>query len=279
MDALPQIPLRVVRASGRAPRVALLAACAVLTVGGALRLVSPPAARTIRTVAVGPRGYVAQEGLAQRFAMAYLTLQPGREDVRNRRLAALGFADPQVAEDRAGRVIRRVVSTVVLAAVPEGGGVVRVTVGIDDGQDWTYLAVPVRSASGRLSVPTSPAVVGPPPVESDPLAPSEDEVQDSGLKQVATRVVGHYLAGDRSDLEADLVAGASPALPAAGWRLATVDAVTWVVPSRRVAAVVETTGPAGLRLTFRYELAVVRRGGRWLVSAVFTTPNPKEQTR
>lgn len=279
MDTLPQIPLRVVRASGRAPRVALLVSCAVLTIGGGLRLVSPTPARTVRVASTGHGPYTAQEGMAQRFAIAYLTLTPGGEDARDRRLVALGFADPQVSGDRSGRTARRVVATVVTSVVQEGGDVVRVTVGVDDGHAWSYLAVPVRSASGRLSVPTSPALVGPPPVEPDPLGPTEDEIQDPSLKQVASRVVRHYLAGDRTDLDADLVRGATPTLPVAGWRLVAVDAITWAAAARRVAVVVEAAGPAGLRLTFRYELAVVRRSGRWLVAAVFTTPNPQEQIR
>jgi hypothetical protein len=277
MRPLATVDLRRVRLAGRVPRVALLTTCAVLTVGGGLRLFSRAPQPIVRSATSTAAPAVAEIGLAQRFAIAYLTLKPGIDDARTERLTALGFADGGVAPDRVGRVERQVVGTVVAGVARQGGHVVRVTVGVDDGQTWTYLAVPVRNEAGRLSVPNAPAIVGPPAVARNPVGPVEDEVQDTALKQVITRVLRHYLARDRSDLAADLVPGVQPSLPETAWRPLGIDAVTWAVPPRRAAVTLRAQDPGGLRLTLRYELTVVRRGGRWLVAAVFTNPNPNHQ--
>lgn len=275
-----QLDLRRLKLAGRAPRLALFAACGLLAAASGARLAAGPSPAGVPVAArSSERPTTDEEGLAERFATAYLTLVPGDEDERARRLTALGLADSAGPVDRAGRVERRVVHTSVAAVDREPNNIVRVTVAVDDGRSWTYLAVPVRRVTGRLSVAGAPAMVGPPAVARDALTAPEDEVQDAALKQVVQRVVRHYLAGDRSDLAADLVPGATPSPPATRWQTTSIDATTWARRPRRVAVLLEARSPDGLRLTLRYELAVVRRGGRWLVAAVFTDPKQQEQSR
>lgn len=279
MNALPQIDLRRVRLAGRAPRLALYATCGLMSAAAGARLAAdPPAAKTPPTATSLP-STAGEEGLAQRFAAAYLTIKPGADGTRARRLRALGLADDGAPVDSGGRLARRVTATTVAAVDRERGNVVRVTVAVYDGTRWTYLSVPVRRLAGRMSIVGQPAMVGPPATDDNALTAPEDEVTDSGLKQVAARVTRHYLAGDRSDLAADMTAGAVPPLPPDHWRVGSVDATTWVVPLQRVAVLVDARSPGGLRLSLRYELAVQRRAGRWLVSAVFTNPNEQEQSK
>jgi hypothetical protein len=279
MDALPTVSMARARAAGRAPRVALICTCAVLTANGAVTMLqSPPVASPVPTPSRGPADTLAEQGLAERFAAAYLTLAPGEDGKREDRLRSLGLVESAGLADRVGRRPMRVTSTSVAAVRPVQGGA-NVTVAVAAGGAWNFLSVPVRRRPGGLVVDGVPAVVGEPPVAKDELGQPEDEVQSSQLKAMAGRVVRHYLAGARADLAADLAPRASVSIPRTDLRVANVDAITWADPGRRVAVALHARGRDGLNLTLRYELEVVRRGGRWLVIAVAGNPNQKEQSR
>jgi len=68
-------------------------------------------------------------------------------------------------------------------------------------------------------------------------------------------------------------------LPTQPLLLADVEAVTWVSRARLVAVAITATDRDGRRLPLRYELAPVRRSGRWLVNTVDVNPLPPEATR
>jgi hypothetical protein len=148
---------------------------------------------------------------------------------------------------------------IVVVEAPVAGGVVD-------------LAVPVAwDGEGRMVVPAAPALVGPPLTATTNTGAVERDVEDTQLRAVCERVVRNYLAGDRQDLRADLAPGARVSLPALSLRVRGVQDVTWASPSR-VAVTVDAAGPGGALAALRYELAVSRSGGRWLVTSVVVDP-------
>jgi hypothetical protein len=155
-----------------------------------------------------------------------------------------------------------------------------VTVLADDGRREWFLAVTVKvDRSGRRSIATAPALVGPPATRPDAVSPAEMEVDDRGLRQVAERVIRHFLAGDHADLAADLARGGTVTTPPVATRLTSVEAITWVARSSRIAVAVTASAPDHLRFSLRYELQVIRLGGRWLVREVQVNPLDREGTR
>lgn len=278
MADLPRLSATRVRLAGRAPRLALFGTCGVLAAAGAAGFVRSPTGERVIAANRAP-DLTAEVGLAERFAREYLTLKPGGEAGRTRRLTQLGLADTALAADHVGSSAREVVTTSIAGVGHQRGEVTTVTVAVFDGHSWTFLAVPVQTDHGRMSIASNPAVVGPPPVAHDSLSSPEDEVQQRALKQMLERVLRHYLAGDAPDLIADLAPGTNPTLPATALRVVDVQAVTWVQPGRTAAVAVTARASSGLQLSLRYELSVVRRAGRWLVTAFASHTETKESTR
>jgi hypothetical protein len=208
----------------------------------------------------------AADALAESFARAYLTWDGRTAD----RLAAFGtaIAPPQVIAD----VRQRVEWTTVSESRLRGAGRL-VTIAAQTNRGPYHLSVVVRRAGGgALAVVGSPALVGGAPIEPTTAQPAETPVDDEALTTVVRRSVTNYLAGDRSDLLADLDAGARIALPDQVLHLRDADDPTWVArPHRAAVELRAATGP-GVELTLRYELEVVRRGGRWLVRSINTDP-------
>lgn len=271
------VSLAQVRLAGRIPRIALVAAAVATTLGATVRTFSPRPAQAVKPIVSRATDTTAAEGLAERFARAYMTVSPQDDEARQRTLGQLGLADAGGVADHAGGRTQHVTASLVAAVDRSGAGRTTVTVAVDDGSRWLYLAVPVaRTRSGALFVSGPPAIVGPPSTAAAQLAAPEDEVQDRVLQQVAGRVVRHYLAGDAIDLAADLAPHAAVSLPRTTFRVASVDQVTWAVPQQVVAVAVSARGHQGLRLTLRYELAVTRRAGRWLVRTVVVNPQARE---
>jgi hypothetical protein len=268
--------LNALRWRARVPRLAFTTACVILSLIGlrvALAGPSKPLAATPRSVASTSD----VDGFAEGFARAYLTVSPRDPGLRDRALKLYGY----VADDAAtGSVATRVAWTSVVASQARPGGGRIVTVLADDGRREWYLAITVAvDRSGRRSIATAPALVGPPATRPDPAAPAELEVDDRGLRQVAERVVRHFLAGDRADLAADLARGATVTTPPVATRLTSVEAITWVARPSRIAVAVTAAGLDHLRFSLRYELQVIRLGGRWLVREVQVNPLDREGTR
>lgn len=270
------IPMNTLRWRARAPRLAFTSTCVILSLIGlrvALAGPSKPLAAPTSTVATTSD----VDGFAEGFARAYLTVSPEDPGHRDRALKLYGF----IADDAAiGTVATHVDWTSVVASESRPRGRRVVTVLADDGRRAWYLAVTVAvDRSGRRSIATAPALVGPPATRPDAVAPAEMEVDDRGLRQVAERVVRHFLAGDQADLAADLARGATVTTPPVATRLTSVEAITWVARPSRVAVAVTAAAPDHLRFSLRYELQVIRLGGRWLVREVQVNPLDREGTR
>jgi hypothetical protein len=270
------VSLNAVRWRARAPRLAFTTACAILSLIGlrvALAGPSKPLAASTRSVAATS----GVDGFAEGFARAFLTVSPKGPGRRDRALKVYGY----VAEDSAaGTVATRVAWTAVVASQARPGGGRVVTLLADDGRREWYLAVTVAiDRAGRRSIAVAPALVGPPATHRDAVAPAEAEVDDRGLRQVAERVVRHFLAGDHADLAADLARGAMVTTPPVATRLTSVDAITWVARPSRIAVALTAATPGHLRFSLRYELQVIRLGGRWLVREVQVNPLDRREPR
>lgn len=274
----PMVSITAVRWRARIPRLALVACCSILSLAG-LRAMLVGRAVAERTATPAVADTVSVDGFAEGFARAYVgsaSVDPTR---REHQLKSYGFHDvTSVASTSTGGV--RVRWSAAVASQRRAGGGRIVTVLLDDGRRSWYLAVPVAvDRAGRRYVPSPPALVGPPAVRADDASRAELEVDDRELGEVATRVVRHYLAGDRVDLAADLVRGAAVTLPLTPTRLVDAGPLTWVARPSRVAIAVRASGPGGIHLALRYELQVSRIGGRWLVRGIQVNPREQEQQR
>lgn len=262
--------LWVVRLRARLPRLVLAAGVLVLClVGVRSLLVAPvvPPARPARAVSSA----VAVEGFAQRFARAYLSPDDRRGE-RARQLAALTTPSVDLGGAALTRSPRQVQWTAVAGTQRTGPRRMIVVVEAPVAGGVVDLAVPVAwDDEGRMVVPAAPALVGPPLTATTAVGAVERDVEDTQLRAVSQRVVRNYLAADRQDLQADLAPGARVSLPALRLRLRGVEEVTWASPSR-VAISVDAARPGGGVAALRYELAVSRSGGRWLVKSVVVDP-------
>ena len=268
-----RLPLWRLRAVARAPRLIALAACVILAALGvrALLVEEPPERRTDAGSAMRD---LAVEAFAEAFTRTYLTWDAEAIDERARALERYAPRADAFALDSVPRRPQSVAWTAVVADTAVGGRRRRVTVTAETSTAIVHLAVTVgRDGRGSLFVELPPAIVGQPPVATTAQQRPEDEVDDAELRSVAARVVKNYLAREREDLAADLAPRAVASLPAMPMRAASVDGVTWVDEGRRrVAVTVTAAGRDGLRLALRYELAVTRRAGRWLVRTVHVNP-------
>lgn len=275
-SALRPVPLWRVRTAARASRAVVLAACAVLVVVGLRTLLAPareaPTGATYRATTD-----TTAAGIAETFARAYLTWESEGFEERDAALARLMPIDDATSADAPGQRDQRVLWSLVVADRPAGSRRRIVTVAAQTTAALVHLAVTVaRDDRGFLYVPSRPAFVGPPAIARDVSTAPDRDVEDNELRTVAARVVTNYLARERDDLRADLDPRAVVSLPEQSLRVAAIDGVTWVTAGRRVAVALTASGPQGLRLALRYELAVTRRAGRWLVRTVHVDPTARE---
>jgi hypothetical protein len=267
-------PARVTRRLGRAPGTVASIALLVLAAVGVKATLAPRTASTppAPAPAAGERD-ITEQGFAQAFARAYLSWDARRPDQHQRQVAAFlsktldgdgGLQLPPRGEER-------VVWTVAIQDQPDAHGDRVITVAAQTTRQLLYLAVPVhRTGRGFLVVPRYPALVGPP--VSDPgAAPVEErDVSDGALRAVAERAVTNYLAGQRTNLLADLDPAAVVSLPAALLDVRSVRSITKAAGDR-VAVEVSAADSAGIQWTLRYELQVVHRD-RWYVRAIEPDP-------
>lgn len=275
MRASLQQPLWLIRAHGSLVRVLFIAALVLVIIDiGASLLRGPTQLVTAGAVVPSTRD-AGVEGIAMRFARAYLSVDSDA-DARDRSLSSFGLPAEAAADERPGSEPARVTTTTVIATARRGPRRSVVTVACDIGRHTTYLAVSVsRTQDGRLYVSGPPAIVGPPTIARGQLTSPELEVDDPPLKAVAARALRHYLAGASGDLTADLAPRARVSLPDTSLRVAHIDTTTWAAPGR-VAVGLLARGPDGTQLSLRYELDVVRLGGRWLVRSIQVNPLDRE---
>ena len=262
--------LWAVRLRARLPRLVLAAGVLVLCLVGVRSLLASPTVPPTRPT-IAAFSAVAVEGFAQRFARAYLSPDDRRGE-RARQLAALTTSSVDLGGAALTRSPRQVQWTAVAGTQRTGPRRVIVVVEAPVAGGVVDLAVPVAwDGEGRMVVPAAPALVGPPLTATTAAGPVERDVEDAQLRAVCERVVRNYLAGDRQDLQADVAPGARVSLPALRLRVRGVQELTWASASR-VAVSVDAAGPGGALAALRYELAVSRFGGRWLVKSVVVDP-------
>ena len=265
-----------IRAKARAPRAALILASVVLAAVGLKSLLSPvpvpaPVKSDASTRDVGAAAF------AEAFARAYFTFDSGSPESRDRALERFMPRSRIGAIESVPRSDESVRWSTIAAERPAGLRRRVVTVALQTSTTLRHLAVTVgRDDRGFLFVASAPAVVGPPPTAEEQRMSTERDVEDGELRTVATRVVKNYLAREREDLAADLDPEAVVSLPDTPFQVASLDSVTWAATNRRVAVAVTAAARDGLRLALRYELAVVRRAGRWLVKTVHVNPAARE---
>jgi Conjugative transposon protein TcpC len=265
---------RVTRRLGRAPGTVALIALLLLAAVGVKATLAPRAVSTPapHTSAAGV-GNVTQQGFAQSFARAYLSWDAQQPDQHQRQVAPFlsGALDGNGGLQAPSRGQQQVLWTTAIQDQRDAHGDRLITVAAQTTRQLFYLAVPVhRTERGFLVVPRYPALVGPP--VSDPgAAPAEErDVSDSGLRAVAQRAVTNYLAGERTDLLADLDPAAVVSLPTAVLEVRSLRSITKAAGDR-VAVEVAAADETGTQWTLRYELTVVHRD-RWYVRAIEPDP-------
>ena len=262
--------LWVLRLRARLPRLAVMALALVLCAVGARSLLSSPPTVAPRSTSA-PLAPIAAEGFAERFARVYLGAEDDRGS-RARQLAALTSPDVDLGAGALTGDEGEVTWSAVVSAQRVGPRRVTVVVEAGSRDGVVDLAVPVAwDREGRMVVPAAPALVGPSLTTTKAMAPVERDVEDAQLQAVCERVVRNYLAGDGQDLQADLAPGARVSLPGLRLRVQRVNEITWAGPSR-VALSVDAARADGESVALRYELAVTRSAGRWLVTSVVVDP-------
>jgi hypothetical protein len=267
-------PARATRRLARAPGTVAAVALVLLAAVGVKATLAPRATSTTptRAPAAGARD-ITEQGFAQGFARAYLSWDARQPDQHQRQVAAFlsGALDGDGGLQVPARGQQQVLWTTAIQDQPDTHGDRLITVAAQTTRQLLYLAVPVhRTSRGFLVVPRYPALVGPP--VSDPGAEpvEERDVGDGALRAVAQRAVTNYLAGEQTDLLADLDPAAVVSLPTAVLDVTSVHSITKAAGDR-VAVEVTAADDAGIQWTLRYELAVVHRD-RWYVRAIEPDP-------
>jgi len=275
--AVHHTSVRQMRVLARAPRLLVVTLAVVLVLAGLRTAVFGAPAPQIQRIYEPANNDVGEEGFAEAFARAYLSWS-GSQDIEayDHSLAAY---NPQFAEDsgvqqpnsRQQVMWSRVVENEPSAL--KGSRIVTVELQLSPGDRTCYLAVPVnRAQDGALAVTTWPSFVGAPAVQTAPTAPDLATVTEPTLITVVTRAITNYLAGDQSDLEADLAPSAQVTYPIQQL------AVTGPPVS------VQSTGPGGVLVTVRatdahgasymltYEMGV-ELTERWYVDSIEVIPS------
>lgn len=260
----------------RAPRLALGIVCIMLAAAGLRATFAPtPVSSAGSAAPTAAQPDVQSQALAEAFAREYLTWDGGGASE-----SELGGFGTSVEPPDVPAGVRQTIRWTGVASVDRTSrDRLVVTVFADTSAGPYSVAVPVgRGPHGTRRIAGPPAIVG-----AVPIAPgredrsAERDVEDRALVAVVRRTLRNYLAADGSDLAADLDRTAVVVTPDVPLVLRSVDSPTWVVTGRRVAVTARARTRAGVELTLRYELAVVRRAGRWLVQTVHTNPSREVQ--
>jgi len=211
-----QRPMRNARIAGAAPRVAAYALILVLCAAGLASIVRGH--RTINETYVrdGRSFDLAAAAFATEFARAYLTYEAARPGDRAEALSQFtnGMVDSEAGVTAEGSQAVKWAEPVQEQTRTTGEEIVTVAVQTNTSASPQYLAVPVaRETSGSLAIANDPSFVGPPEIDSNYSAPTQEPVTDTGLTAVVTRVATNYLSDNPQNLQADLVSGSRVTLP------------------------------------------------------------------
>jgi hypothetical protein len=267
---------RADRLRARLPRYLALGALVILCLAGLRSIVAPAGAETEPAEVLVD---VAAEELAMRFARTYLTYDAARPDARERALAAMV---PEDLDTGAGSYAERGSQEVEWVEVAQhqealaGGVIIVVAAQIAGDPAPTYLAVPIeRRSSGALQISGYPSLVGPPTLATGSSTGGE-EVDDPEISQVVSRVVSNYLAGEESNLKADLTDPATYSLPTEQLTVrGGLLELRWAAgpETPAVLATVEAVDGDGASWTFTYEVGIDQSGDRTYATYIETVPN------
>ena len=254
--------------------VALFAVLA-LAVYGVVALAAPPQPPPLPTVPdVATKQAVM--GFAEVCARQYLTWDSRYPDRHARSLdqctadgelaRGLGFQVPESGFQDANWV-----TPIRTQEVTSTESLVTVEAGTTSGTKW--LVLPVRRVIGKGIVLSGyPALVGPPKVDASVGGEDLEPVEDAALQAVAQRSLRNYLAGDSRNLSSDLASDAEYSMPRERLTVTSSDPAAWIEQPNFIQLVVGARAHNGASYELRYELEVLRRGARWVVQRIQTTP-------
>jgi hypothetical protein len=274
---LQHTSVRWMRLKARAPRALAGTTAVVLALAGLRTVVFGTPAPRIERIYEPTSNDIGVEGFAERFARAYLTWS-GSGDTQAY-YQSLAPYNPQFADDsgvQPSGTPQRVIFSRVLQDQPsalDGSRIVTVELQLSPGERTCYLAVPVnRAKDGALAVTTWPSFVGPPAVQQAYTSPSLTAVTDPSLITVVTRAITNYLAGDQSDLQADLATGAQVTYPAQQLEVTGPPIAVQSTGPGGVLITVRATDAEGASYTLAYEMGV-EKTERWYVNSIEVLPN------
>ena len=246
---------------------------AILAIAGVRAIVSRPNS-TVRVVNSRAGGYDLGAGaIAESFTAVYLSWGGAGQKTREAQLKSYlpGGADSDAGLQPAAGPEQTVSSTHVASETTRPDET-DVLVMASTSAGTQYLSVPVgRDRHGFLYLAGYPALVGAPATNPGATLPNYPQVTDPSVQSVVRRALGNYLSGQGQNLTADLTPDAVVSMSAQQLTLQSVDRMVWTVPGRTVAAQVQTTDHGGDRLTFTYQIGVVRRD-RWYVQTIQFDP-------
>jgi hypothetical protein len=270
-------PLWRVRLAGALTRYVVWAVALTGVAATARFAISPPRSARVE-VRVPSSDDPAAAGFAVLFARRYLTWDSAHPEGHQQGLQGfLGDTlDPDGGFQPPASGAQRVTWAEVVQVRP-GSRQDRVfTVATEtDRSGLLYLAVDVaRDRGGGLRLAGYPAFVGAPMRSTATLEgdASLRDVEDAGLSGVVARCLRNYLAGSRSNLAADLAAGARVTVPAQPLSLTQVTTLKWTPGGGSVLAQIRAEDRAGAAYALRYELDVVNVSGRWEIAAIEVDP-------
>jgi hypothetical protein len=277
--SLPRTRGELLQRIGRGVLWALAVVLLVRGVAGVFATSKP--ARVVRVERAAPTAWPddAARVFAADFARAYMTFSPKAADAQSSALASLvspelaGSVAPELGDDAPAQNV----STVTVArtgARDSRHALITVAVSVSGGT--RYVAVPVaRDDAGGLVVDELPSFSAPPrraTVEPASLEPVTGPEQGA-LREVVSRFLRTYLAGDSAGLAYLVPARVRIATPAAhGYELADIDSLAEAAAPKPgvlelLAAVRVRELDGGAVLAQAYRLRLVRRD-RWYVADI-----------
>jgi hypothetical protein len=269
--------VRRMRLRARAPRLLAGTLAVVLVLAGLRTVVLGTPAPKLERVYEPASHDIGIEGFAEAFARAFLTWSGSAH--AQAYYQELALYNPQFAEDsgvQPSNNPERVTWSHVIQDQPSalaGSRVVTVALALEPGNRTCYLSVPVnRAKNGALAVTTWPSFVGAPAVQQAPAPPSLTAVTDPNLVTVVTRALTNYLAGDQSDMQADLAPDTEVTYPVQQLQVTGPPVSMQSTGPGGVLVTVRATDAQGASYTLAYEIGV-EKTERWYVDSIEVIPN------
>jgi hypothetical protein len=253
--------MRRERLVARLPRLIATVAVAALALVGVRVIVFGTAPPRPAPIPMAPSVDLAAHGFAVEVVRAYLTWDAARPERQAQALASVagGTVGADLGLTPPARASQQVLwADVVQDQEALAGGRLITVAAMTDVHGLLDVSVPVRrDAEGGLSLGGYPALIGAPLSATASQPPLRRSVEDAGVRRVAARAVGNYLAGDGEDLQADLARGAKISLPSLSLRMTDLVDVAELGPDGVLVTVHASSGD-GAQFTLAYELGITR---------------------